>query len=288
MIIDHIRKLPPYPRDKLLKKLARKDSYIKTLQDAFRNVVKINREISFVDATTGRSTETRITSINELNDSFPDLDINVMSTRSTDRSGNKSFDRSFDRSSSRSGPQNSSYNSRSSFRNNINSFNSSGSSRQSGQGLGQRPGTQNNTFQPRNNRYHNRFEGNHEDSYTGNNTNRFEQRRRSTKYNHSRMTPKAQVIFEYTDQNLWDIIHMVRNLINYMKGNPTQRQFFKSNKLVPRRFNTEVNESEIQSSSLEQIQQAVNEDPDLVFDALIAANYINKVSVSNNERNQSA
>ena len=52
VIIDYVRKLPPYPRDKLLKKLARKDSYIKTLQDAFRNAVEINREISFVDATT--------------------------------------------------------------------------------------------------------------------------------------------------------------------------------------------------------------------------------------------
>ena len=63
-----------------------------------------------------------------------------------------------------------------------------------------------------------------------------------------------------------------------MKGNPTQRQFFKIKKLVPCRFNTEVNESEIQSSSLEQIQQAVDEDPDLVFNALVAADYINKIN----------
>ena len=103
VIIDYVRKLPPYHRDKLLKKLARKDSYIKTLQDAFRNAVEINREISFVDTTTGRSGETRITQINELDDSFLDYDINTMSTRSTDRSGHKSFDRFFDRSSSRSG-----------------------------------------------------------------------------------------------------------------------------------------------------------------------------------------
>ena len=60
VIIDYVRKLPSYPRDKLLKKLARKDSYIRTLQDALRNAIEINREISFVDATTGRSGETRI------------------------------------------------------------------------------------------------------------------------------------------------------------------------------------------------------------------------------------
>ena len=45
VIIDYVKKLPSYPRDKLLKKLARKDSYIRTLQDTFRNAIEINREI---------------------------------------------------------------------------------------------------------------------------------------------------------------------------------------------------------------------------------------------------
>ena len=279
VITDYVKKLPQYPRDKLLKKLARKDSYIKTLQDAFRNVVEINREIFFVDATSGNSTETKISQINELDDSFPDYDINAMSTRSTDRSGNRSFDRSFDRSSNRSSSQNSSYNSRSSFRSNNNSFNSSEQTkfRTENKSTG-------NTFQPRNT---NGFQ-NQGNNFNGNKADRFDQRRRPTKFNHSCTTPKAQVIFEYTDQNPWDVIHMVRNFIRYMKGNPAQRQFFKSNKLVPRRFNTEVNESEIQSSNLEQIQQAVNKDPDLVFDALVAADYIDKINTSNSEVNQSA
>ena len=184
-----------------------------------------------------------------------------MSTRSTDRSGNRSFDRSFDRSSSRSGSQNSSFNSRPGFRNNKGSFNSLNSSTQGRQSFGQKPNTQGNSFQQRNNTYQNKFEGQQGNGYNGNN--RFKTRRMPTKFNHSRSTPKAQVIFEYTDQNP---IHMVRNFINYMKGNPAQRQFFKTNKIVPCRFNTEINKSEIQSSNLEQIQQAVNEDQDLVFD----------------------
>ena len=288
VIIDYVRKLPFYSRDKLLKKLARKDSYIKTLQDAFRNAIEINREISFVDATTGRSGETRISQINEIDDSFPDYEINVMSTRSTDRSGNKSFDRSFDRSSSRSGSQNSSFNSRSGFRSSNGSFNSSNSSMQGRQGFGLEPNTQGNSFQPRNNTHQNRFEGQQGNGYNGNNVNRFKTWRMPTKFNHSRTTPKAQVIFEYMDQNPWDVIHMVRNFINYMKGNPAQRQFFKTNKILPRRFNTEVNESEIQSSNLEQIQQAVNEDQDLVFDVLVATDYIDKINTSSNEGQQSA
>ena len=229
--------------------------------------------------------ETRITQINEMDDSFPDYEINAMSTRSTDRSGNRSFDRSFDRSSSRSGPQNSSFNSRSGFRSNNSSFNSSNSSTQGRQGFGQKPNTQGNSFQPRTNSYQNRFEGQQGNGYNGNN--RFKTRRMPTKFNHSRARPKAQVIFEYTDQNPWDVIHTVRNFINYMKGNPAQRQFFKTNKIVPHRFNTEVNESEIQSSNLEQIQQAVNEDPDLVFDALVAADYIDEINTSSNEGQQS-
>ena len=57
---------------------------------------------------------------------------------------------------------------------------------------------------------------------------------------------------------------------------------------MPRRFNTEVNESEIQSSNLEQIQQAVNEDQDLVFDALVAADYIDEINTSCNDGQQSA
>ena len=64
--------------------------------------MEINREISFVDATTGRTNETKITEINKLDNSFPEYDINAMSMRSINRSGDKSFDRSFNRSSSRS------------------------------------------------------------------------------------------------------------------------------------------------------------------------------------------
>ena len=55
VIIDYVKKLPLYSRDKLLKKLSRKDSYIKTLKDAFHHAVEINRKMSLVDATTGRT-----------------------------------------------------------------------------------------------------------------------------------------------------------------------------------------------------------------------------------------
>ena len=52
---------------------------------------------------------------------------------------------------------------------------------------------------------------------------------------------------------------MVRSFINFIKANPTTRDQFKSNKLAIRKdYNNEVNESEIHSSSLEQVQQLTN------------------------------
>ena len=82
VLIEYAKKLPPNTRDKLLRKLAKKNSYIKTLDDAFRQAIDINKESSFVEAATGRSNDqanTRIdTQVNELEDSFQDYNINAM------------------------------------------------------------------------------------------------------------------------------------------------------------------------------------------------------------------
>ena len=105
VIVEYAKKLPQNTRDKLLRKIAKKNSYIKTLDNAFKQAVKINRETSFVEAAVGRYNDqncTKIeTQINELDDSFQDCDINAMNTRSTNRSGDGSFNGSFNRSSSR-------------------------------------------------------------------------------------------------------------------------------------------------------------------------------------------
>ena len=112
-IVEYAKKLPQNTKDKLLRKITKKNSYIKTLEDAFKQAIEINRESSFVDAASGRyskqNTTKKDTQINELDDSFPDCDINAMSTRSTNRSADSSFNGSFDRSSSNS--RNNSYNS---------------------------------------------------------------------------------------------------------------------------------------------------------------------------------
>ena len=122
VIIEYTKKLPQNTRDKLLRKIAKKNSYIHMLDDAFKQVIEINRETSFVEAASGRYSEqscTKIeTQINELDYSFQDCDINAMNTRSTNRSGDGSLNGSFNRSSSRNSSFNSSNSSRPNYRNN--------------------------------------------------------------------------------------------------------------------------------------------------------------------------
>ena len=94
VIVKYAKKLTANTRDKLLRKIAKKNSYIKTLDNAFKQAIDINRETSFVEAATGRYNDqngTKIeTQINELSDSFQEYDVNVMNTRSTNRSGDGS------------------------------------------------------------------------------------------------------------------------------------------------------------------------------------------------------
>ena len=44
VIVEYAKKLPANTRDKLLRKIAKKNSYIKTLDDAFKQALDINRE----------------------------------------------------------------------------------------------------------------------------------------------------------------------------------------------------------------------------------------------------
>ena len=96
------------------------------------------------------------------------------------------------------------------------------------------------------------------------------------------------MIFKYTDQNPLELMQTVRNFVNFMKVNPSSREQFKTNKIAPRSFHNEVNESEIHASSLEQVQQLINEDTDLIFNALVAADYIDEIECSDGNSQQNA
>ena len=73
------------------------------------------------------------------------------------------------------------------------------------------------------------------------------------------------------------MMQTVRGFMNLIKANPTTREHYKSNKLATRKYDNEVNESEIQSSTLEQVQQFFNEYSDVIFDAFVAADYIDEI-----------
>ena len=257
------------------------------LDDAFRQAIDINRESSFVEAATGRSNDqvnTRIdTQINELEDSFQDHDINTMSTRANNRSGDRSWNNSFDKPPQRNNPFNPSHSSRSNYRDN--SYSSS-EDNQNRQGF-HRDNTRNKGYQqkPR----HDQRNQHHQYRYNNNqDRNRFDNRRRPNIYQHHRNQHKAQVIFEFSDQNMMEMMQMVRGFINLIKANPTTRDHYKINKLANRKYDNEVNESEIKTSNLDQVQQFFNEDTDIVFDALVAADYIDEIDCTDSTRQPSA
>ena len=261
MIVEYTKKLPTNTRDKLLRKIAKKNSYIKTLVDVFRQAININRETSFVEAAAGRyNSQCSIkieTQINELEGSFQECDINTMNTRSTNKFGDGSWNGSFKRSSSRNNSLNSSQNSRSNYRgssysSNNDSYNRQGYNRDNSRNRGyqQQP-----RYEQRNQNYQKRYDNNQD-------RNRFEDRRRPNKYHHHRDQHKAQVIFEFSDQNMMEMMQMVRGFINLIKANPTAREQYKSNKLATHKYDNEVNESEIHSSSLDKVQHFFNEDTD--------------------------
>ena len=254
IIVEYAKKLPQNARDKLLRKITKRNSYIKTLENAFKQAIKTNRETFFVEAASGKYNKQNCmkidTQINELDDSFQDCDLNAMNTRSTNRLGEGSLNGSFDRSSSRNTSHNSSFNSsNNSYFNNTDSYNRQIYNRDNNRN---REYQHNPRYDQRNQNYQNRYDNKQDRK-------RFDNRRRPNKYQHYRNQPKAQIIFEYTNQDLLEMMRMVRGFINFMKSNPTTRNQFKSNKLaICKEYNNKVNESEIHSSSLNQVQQLIN------------------------------
>ena len=99
-------KLPYDTSKKLLKKLSKENTYVNTLKAAFKAALEINRETSFMNASIAQQKENKGTSvdtqINELDDSFQDMDINYMNTRCSShnsQNSNTSSGSSFSRSS---------------------------------------------------------------------------------------------------------------------------------------------------------------------------------------------
>ena len=87
---------------------------------------------------------------------------------------------------------------------------------------------------------------------------------------------------------MMEMMQTVRGFINLIKANPTTRDHYKINKLANRKYDNEVNESEIKTSNLDQVQQFFNKDADVVFDALVAVDYIDEIDCTDSIRQPSA
>ena len=85
-----------------------------------------------------------------------------------------------------------------------------------------------------------------------------------------------------------EMMQTVRGFINLIKANPTRRDHYKTNKLANRKYDNEVNESEIKTCNLDQVQQFFNKDTDVVFDTLVAADYIDEIDCTDGTRQPSA
>ena len=196
-----------------------------------------------------------------------------MNTRSTNRSGDHSWNGSSDRSSNKNNSFNSPQNSRSNYRsinypNNSDGYNRQNYSRDSGRN---RNYQQQQRYKQRNQNYLNSYDNNQD-------RNRFNQTEGDqTNFNTTEINTRHQIIFKFSDQNVMEMMQMVRGFINLIKANPTTREQYKSNKLATCKYDNEGNESEIKSSSLEQVQQFFNEDSDIIFDALVEADYIDEI-----------
>ena len=104
--------------------------------------------------------------------------------------------------------------------------------------------------------------------------------RKINKYQHRPGNPKNNIRFEYAagkgDQELYRVLH---RMIDFLKGMPVNdRQKFKEfRKYSPRAVN-EISEDQIATVAINEICDALHADVDLVYDALVASDYIEEIS----------
>ena len=97
--------------------------------------------------------------------------------------------------------------------------------------------------------------------------------RRLKRYRHQNSWPKRNVRFEYNVKDK-DMMGNIRRTVDFIKsGNQTREAAKKFPKFTNRAIE-EVSEDAIETTSIDHIQHILNEDVDLIFDALVIADYI--------------
>ena len=97
--------------------------------------------------------------------------------------------------------------------------------------------------------------------------------RRLKRYRHQSSWPKRNVRFEYNVKDK-DMMGNIRRTVDFIKSGNQAREAAKKFPKFTNRAIEEVSEDAIETTSIEHIQHILNEDVDLIFDALVIADYI--------------
>ena len=98
-------------------------------------------------------------------------------------------------------------------------------------------------------------------------------RRRLQRYRHQPRWPKRDIRFEYNTRDQ-DLMSNLRKTINFMKGDSQNREAARRLPKWYNRANEEVSEDNIATMAIAEIQTILNEDINLIFDALVIGDYI--------------
>ena len=134
------------------------------------------------------------------------------------------------------------------------------------------------------NGHQNYFSGNKQSNYSNyNNSDNFSKnwspqqnrinRRRLQRYRHQSRWPKHEIKFEYNSRDK-NMMGNLRRTINYMKEGAQNREAARRLPKFVNRTIDEVSEDNIATISITEIQTILNEDIDLIFDALVIGDYI--------------
>ena len=97
--------------------------------------------------------------------------------------------------------------------------------------------------------------------------------RRLKRYRHQTSWPKRNVRFEYNVKDK-DMMGNIRRTVDFIKSRNQSREAAKRFPKFTNRAIEEVSEDTIETTSIDHIQHILNEDVDLIFDALVIADYI--------------
>ena len=113
-----------------------------------------------------------------------------------------------------------------------------------------------------------------------NNSNHYNNYRRINKYRHPAREPRHNIKFEYaTGRGDREILRVLSRMIEYLKGKSDREIESIKNmpKYDPKGVN-EVCEDAIATITIDEIQQTLKEDVNIVYDALVASDYIEEIT----------